>query len=83
MKALMREFAPTVLFAFIVITMMGVTLTTLTEHIQDGGVQHAEVIGALNLIEYRLGEIECDVKDHIRDIEIHVPRLSYQMEEDH
>lgn len=82
MKALLREFAPTVVFAGIVITLMSITLNTLTRHIQQGGIQHEQVIGKLNLIEYRLGEIEVDVKDHINNDSIHVQRYSYIVEED-
>ena len=83
MKALMREFAPTVVFAGIVITMMSMTLNILTKHIQEGGVQHEQVIGKLNLIEYRLGEIEVDVKEHINDDSIHVQRYSYKVKEEY
>jgi hypothetical protein len=58
MKALLREFAPTVIFAIIVISMMGMTLTNLNKHISREGIQNAEVVGRLDLVDYRLNKLE-------------------------
>ena len=58
MKALLREFAPTSIFALIVITLMGITLSTLNTNARTNGIQHAEIVGNLNLVEYRLDRVE-------------------------
>ena len=76
MKELAREFAPTVIFAIIVTTMIGMTMRGVNQLHRTNGVEHAEVIGKLNLVDYRLGKVEESVNIHMQDSTIHIQPLA-------
>jgi hypothetical protein len=58
MKALLREFAPTVIFAIIVIALLTTTLSNLNGHINREGIQNEKVVGQIKLVNYRLDKLE-------------------------
>ena len=61
MKALLKEFAPTAVFAVIVICMLGMTLRGVNELHRTNGVEHATLVGQLGTIQYRLKRVESTV----------------------
>jgi len=77
MKDLIREFAPTVIFAAIVISMLTMTLTSVNTLHQTNGVDHAQLIGKLDLLNYKLGELDEDLDIHMNDSTIHIQPFAY------
>jgi len=58
MKELLKQLAPTTIFAIIVVAMLTTTLNTLNSHVRKEGIQHAEVVGRLDLVDYRLDKLD-------------------------
>lgn len=73
MKALLREFAPTAIFAVIVITMLTISLKNFNNYALENGIQHAQLNGKLDLISYRLECLEATevvVDEHPFQLEV-------------
>jgi hypothetical protein len=65
MKALCEKLGPQSVYAVIVLTLLSFTLNDIHTIKSENGILKAEVTSGLELVEYRLEQIEYAVRDHI------------------